>query len=88
MALHEGIDFTADQDAGLSLDQRAAAILHDMAAALPYDGGDSLDAFLDELIDEGEALRGIVRVLLSDPIAAQRMLSIKATHFAYAEARR
>lgn len=88
MALHEGIDFAADARLPMSLDQRAAAILHDMAAALPYDGGDSLDAFLDELIDEGEALRGIVRVLLSDPIAAQRLLSIKATHFAYAEARR
>ena len=78
------------QDAALpmSLDQRAAAILHDMAAVLPYDGGDALDGFVDELIDEGEALRDIVRVLMTDPIAAQRLLSIKATHFAYAEARR
>lgn len=80
-------DLFADVSLPLSLDQRAMAILNDMGDVLPTDGGDALDAFFDELIDEGRDLKELLRVLLTDPIEAGRLLKNKAAHFAYAQAR-
>lgn len=53
----------------------------------PLSNGDALDGFVDALIDEGADLKGIIRVLLSDAIEAQRLASIKALHYAFGEAR-
>lgn len=80
-------DLFADYALPLSLDQRAMAILNDMGDALPTDGGDALDSLFDELIDEGRDFKEILRVLLTDPIEAGRLLKSKAARFAYAQAR-
>lgn len=80
-------DLFTDTALPLSLDQRAMAILNDMGDVLPTDGGDALDSFFDELIDEGRDFKEILRVLLTDPIEAGRLLKNKAAIFAYAQAR-
>lgn len=80
-------DLFTDVSLRLSLDQRAMAILNDMGDVLPTDGGDALDSFFDELIDEGRELKAIIGLALTDPIEAGRLLKNKAAHFAYSQAR-
>ena len=79
-------DLFGDFPSPLTRDQRAIAILDDIGAALPCDGGDNLDEFTDELIDEGCDLKEVIRVLMTDAIEAQRLLKNRAARYAYEKA--